>query len=1303
MGYSPRGCAGTRSIRASARPQARVDGRDIHGVLMSRAVLTRKHYKANSISLVGFFKTARRWGGRVWKAALRLRRDQALARMRRRDRDGRHRRQLLSMFFDPDWYERMYPDAAQSIRAGKFQNPLDHYEHVGATSAYSPSDDFDETWYREKHRDVQKSVKAGRFISGYEHYLIFGSTELRDPNPYFSEMDYRKDHPEILLLISAGKLRSGFEHFCKNRRPRRHGDTYLGGRWIAAWHRRWLGRLPHSPSFAEAIYLDHHPDVERAISEGRFRSGCQHWLEHGVIEDLCGTRARLPNYSEVLYLRQNPDVSAAVDRGDIPSGYHHFLTHGYAESRSGWTNTSELPPLTYDFPALIDRAKALANPPLISIAVPVYHTSLHQPGLLEKCIESIRRQAYPNWELCLVDDGSPSPHIRQTILHYKNLDARIKATFLDSNRGISAASNAAIALASGEWVALVDYDDELSPDALLEVASAIVHDPSLELIYSDEDKISADGQQHYDAQFKPGWSPELLHSTMYVGHLTVHRKALIEQVGAFRSQFDGTQDYDLMLRLAEVVTRVHHIPKILYHWRATPTSAAFSVETKMDAFPRQKRALEESLERLGRRGRIVSVDRTRSWRTIFDQPQPHPLVSVIIPTAGNTRTVCGRTFNLVRNCVQSLIDSEFYDNFEILVIHNGDLERSVELWLEKTPNVRLVLYERAVFNFCEKMNLGVSMAHGEYILLLNDDIEAITPRFVHEMIGTCSQPDIGAVAPKLIYANGAIQHVGVVINAGGPVHICIGEHAGTRGPQDRLLLTHNTLVATGACLLMRRDLYIELAGLDERLSGNYNDVDLCFKIQQRGLRVVMEPGITLYHFESLSKPDGGTFPWQLQAFHHLWGIAHDPFFNSNFRQDGAYFQLENLQEKRVGNFETLFQTEMASRRHITVSDKIKLPRFSLIQATYNIPYRYLRELEQTILNQTYTDFEWIVVENGSQLPETLRWFEGIRHHPQVRGIKLDENLGIMGGNRTAFEAATGDYIVPIDSDDLLTVDALMILAASIQAHDWPGILYSDECKTDPRSSLVSPFHKPGWDPVLFTNICYCCHLGCVRRDVARSSGCFSDDKATWCHDWDTNWRAYRAGYDPVHVPEVIYAWRIHPGSTASRETSQKPDAVISHKHVLAQQLELGGWGKELDIAQNDLFSHDGIWRLRPKVGIPDNTSVVIDIEGRSRSDLMAVFSDLAANRPSRVVLLTPEGNDKLDAALTERLGDIPIDVAHRQDFSSVLRRVARDKQGFVAWLAAGTSPVRQDWLLETAGLLSAIEDAVVAGGRVVGK
>jgi glycosyltransferase involved in cell wall biosynthesis len=1204
------------------------------------------------------------------------------------------------LHIDEDWYRSVYPDVSPALQTGKFRDCFGHYFNVGADLGFSPSDDFDEQWYRQEYPEVETELRAGRVISGYQHYLLLDLDETRDPNPYFSEAEYRRDHPAVRDMISAGRYRSGFHHFCENGRKRPRGADYRGGWWLGIRHRRWSGILGGSHQFADSLYLTNNPDVVVGIREGRLESACSHWLTDGVVEDLLALRARVPGYNETLYLRHNPDISALVDAGTIPSGYHHFLMHGYVEGRAGWSTATKATPLIFDFPALASRLDALLDRPLISIIVPVFDTQRHQRHLLKLCIESVRRQIYPNWELCIVDNGSTRADTRDVLIQYSQEDKRIRIGSFDLNRGIAEASNAALALASGTWVALVDHDDELTPDALLEVASAIVADPDLELIYSDEDKISSDGEHRYDLTYKPGWSPELLRSTMYIGHLTVYKKLLIDRLGGFRSEFDGTQDYDLALRASEVVTRVHHIPKILYHWRASCTSSASDIENKNYTLVRQKTALEAALLRTGARGRVLPVT-PGNWHVAYAPPTPHPLVSIVIPTAGYTRSVAGRRFNLLRNCVQSLIDSECYDNFEVVVVDNGDLDRRILAWLEQLPQVRLVHFLRTVHNFSEKVNLGVEEARGEYVLLLNDDTEVITPRFLYDMVGMARQPDIGAVGAKLLFPEGRIQHVGIIIKNGGPAHALVGEHASATGPQRMMQLTHNAIGATAACLLVKRDVYRDVGGFNENLPVNYNDVDFCFKLRQRGLRIVIDPEIQLYHFEALSKI--GTFSWELQWLLERWRIFDDPYVNPNFKPSSVLFEARAPGERSIGDFGAAVQYGLATRRPDIAGETVF---FSIILGIYNTPERYLRELEETIFNQFYQNFEWIIVDDRSTNPETVAWFVKIDKHERVKTIRHEQNGGIMAAYGTAFRAAAGDYVVPVDHDDFLTLDALSIMAEAIRMHNRPAVLYSDECKSNPASHLFGPFHKPDWDPILFSNICYCCHLGCVRRDIAAATGCFEDRTATWSYDWDYYWRIYRAGHVPVHVPEITYAWRINPGSTASLETSAKPEAAKSQSHVLRQQLALSGWGKHLDIVENELFSHGGMWRLRPKPGLSVRCSVVVDVKGRTTPELISLVHDLItmAEVP-RVWLMTRADTGDIDRA-DRVLSYLPdrrrISLVSGNDIAGTLRSAAEERSDFVAWIGPRTYPMHDSWLIETTGLLATFDDAMVAGGRVIG-
>lgn len=1200
---------------------------------------------------------------------------------------------LPHLKIDADWYLKIYPDAAESVRSQTHASAFEHYIQVGASKGYSPSDDFDELWYQERYPEVRAEIAGGTVISAYESYMLLDRGQMRDPNPYFSEVAYRSSNPAVVAEIAAGRYRSGFDHFVRAANRRLAPGSYRPGGWLTKLHDRWRGTCAPSPTFAEEYYLANNPDIALAVKSGDLCCGAYHWVGAGIVEDLEARRPRPPSFSEMYYLRQYPDAAAAVSQGGCPSGYHHYLSYGHAEGRTAYFPDPEPKPLVYDFPSLSRRREALPDQPLISIIMPVYETDR---ALLEDCIDSVLQQIYPNWELCITDDGSSRPYIRAVLMRYSRLDPRIKVVFKDLNVGISAASNAALEASSGQWVALLDHDDRLSPDALLEVASVIAEDPQVDLIYSDEDKINVDGSRHYDRTYKPSWSPELLTSTMYIGHLTVYRRSVIASVGGFRSEFDETQDYELALRASEVVTRVRHIPKVLYHWRAVPTSSALVATNKPLSLARQRMALEATLLRRGAVGQVDMVAHG-AWRVRYAPSLPHPLVSVVIPTAGRSHDIGSYSFDLVRNCVRSLIDSESYDNLEIVVVHNDDLDPRTQAWLEARPQVRLVSYTFERFNFCEKLNLGVASARGQYILLMNDDMEVITPRFIHDLVGLAERPGIGAVGATLLFPDGRLQHAGMIMTSGGPSHMLIGEHASVGRPHGYLHLTRDVFGVTGACMMVRRDIFDAVGGFDEEFGPIYNDTDFCMKITARGLRIVIDPGSKLYHFESLSK--SGTENWERfsQMLLARWGSFKDPYLHPAYDPESVFFEF---QRPSLESF-----TSTLRRRIATSPEKIsdQPVRFSLVQTSYNTPLKFLKELEESVFAQTYTNFEWVIVENGSQSQETIRWFDEVSKDPRVTAIRLDQNQGIMGGCREGLRIATGDYIVPIDSDDFLTRDALAIMAEAIARHGRPAILYSDECKSNPQSMLFNPFHKPGWDPLLYMNICYTCHLGCVRRDVAIETGCYQDDEATWSHDWDTNWRIYRSGNEPVHVPEVTYAWRIHPGSTASLDTSDKPEGVRSQEHVLRQQLEASGWAAELDIVPNEYFPHTGVWRLKPRKSPDASVCVVVDIGGHSGADLAAFLTALLADTgEARICILTPPGAES-PAPLSHLIGDIrrrSVTIAH--DRVSALRAACEGGASIVAWLDRQTTGNRPGWLAETVALLRAFDDASLACGRVIG-
>jgi len=526
--------------------------------------------------------------------------------------------------------------------------------------------------------------------------------------------------------------------------------------------------------------------------------------------------------------------------------------------------------------------------PTFSVILPVYNV---EEVWLIKAIESVRNQIYPDWELCIADDASSAAYIQPLLTHYSKLDPRIKVIFRAENGNIVATSNSALELATGDYIALLDHDDELAIDALFENAKLINQHPEAAFIYSDEDKLSAEGDRH-DPFFKPDWSPDYFHSCMYTCHLGVYRRSLVWAIGGFRVGYDGSQDYDLVLRLVEHTQQIYHIPKILYHWRVIPASVTSSPDAKPWAYEAARRALEDMLIRSDYPGRVEAGPREGFYR-IRREIQGNPLVSIVIPSAGKAlEPEASRC--LLEDCIHSIRDRSCYRNLEIIVVDGYDVSDRV---MEAIAGDDLHFVHCAdPFNFAQRINLGVAKAQGEFVLLLNDDVEVLTSDWIESMLEFAQQPEIGAVGAKLFYPNGTLQHIGVMVLGGNPGHAfhqVAGDHPGYFLSN---LVNRNYLAVTAACLMMRRSLYKELGGMDEAFPLNYNDVDLCLKAHQAGYRQVVTPYAQLLHYESASRQPG-LQPKEWQTLNDKWQpyfeqLNHnDPYYNPNLSRNEVLFEL----------------------------------------------------------------------------------------------------------------------------------------------------------------------------------------------------------------------------------------------------------------------------------------------------------------------------------------------------------------------------------------------------------------------------
>lgn len=925
--------------------------------------------------------------------------------------------------------------------------------------------------------------------------------------------------------------------------------------------------------------------------------------------------------------------------------------------------------------------------PLISLVTPVYNVPAEW---LEACIRSVREQAYTNWELCIADDASTEPHIREILERHAGEDPRIRVTFLEQNGGISAASNAALELARGEFTALLDNDDEIPPHALFEVATAVHGDPTIDYLYTDEDKIDTKGR-HSAPMFKPDWSPEHFLSTHYPCHFSVFRTALLRDIGGFRSDFDGSQDYDICLRATESARKVHHIPKVLYHWRMIPGSAAEDQSAKPLAHDAARRALSEALARRNLGGTVEETALLGLWRArpaIVDRP----LVSLVIPTAGRMGNVRGQPVDLLLHCITSVVSKSTWPNLEFVVVHNGDLSDEQLTALDAVDaEIRLVHFARP-FNLSEKMNLGVEQARGEHCILLNDDIEVISEDWIESMLEWGQQHDVGAVGSTLLYPDGRLQHAGVVLLNGVPHHSYLGFGHQTAGHLGMLYCVRNTLAVTGACLMIRRAVYLDVGGFDPDLPLNYNDVDLCLRLAQHGLRCVVTPHAKLFHFEGVSKSTGG-MDIELARFldRHpdlATGAARDPYYNPNFDQSIPYFELPGVRHhagsppppsrQDAGAPATCYSTwiqHRISERRAQYTETIDPGLLSLITPIYNTPRKFLEDLAQSVFRQTWHQFEWILADDGSTSSETKAVLARLEQDPRVRVVTLETNGGIQAGMRAAFEAATGRYVIPLDHDDRLYPDALAIMGSTIIRSGYPALLYSDEDKINKNGDAHSPFFKPDWDPVLFLNCCYTTHLGAIDRSLAGELGLYTDPDTAGCTDYDAFLRFVAAGHEPLHVPEVIYSWRIHPGSTADSKSKSKPYTIVHQEHALGRFLASHPRGAEFELVLNTLLTPPSTWRLHRKDRTPPEcTALVIGADDASFARVSALWQAQGIARAERI-----ETFDQLLACA---------------------RAAVRAKQPIIL-CAASVTRVSADWAVEAATLLEFHANVVAVGGRAV--
>lgn len=549
-----------------------------------------------------------------------------------------------------------------------------------------------------------------------------------------------------------------------------------------------------------------------------------------------------------------------------------------------------------------ERKTVFSPAPFFSIVVPVYKTP---EVYLRALLDSILHQTYTNFEVCLADGSPAGEDVSSVLREYAEADSRVRYEVLGENRGISGNTNAALAMAKGDYIVLADHDDTLTKNALYEFACVFRDHPDCDMVYSDEDKFDMDTDILKDPHFKPDFNPDLLCSVNYICHLLCVRKDLVERAGNFREEFDGAQDYDFIFRCSEQAKEIRHIPKVLYHWRCHMNSTASNPESKMYAFKAGARAIKAHYDRVG-----IGYEKVEKgadyglYHTVF-RIEGNPLVSIVIPNKDHAKDL--------DNCIRAIEERATYKNVEFVIVENNSTEEETFSYYKKIqeeyPNVRVVTWKKE-FNYSAINNFGVSVTKGQYLLFLNNDTELIAKNFIEEMLGFCQRPDVGAVGARLLYPDDSIQHAGVVVGFGGIAGACfVGLRKGERSYFNRAMSAQDYSAVTAACMMTKKQVFEKAGGFSEDLAVAFNDIDYCMKVRAQDKLVVYAPYAVLHHYESKSRGLEDTpekvarFNGEIRIFAQKWPDIlknGDPYYNPNLTLRKADFSLRDLTKEKIG-------------------------------------------------------------------------------------------------------------------------------------------------------------------------------------------------------------------------------------------------------------------------------------------------------------------------------------------------------------------------------------------------------------------
>ncbi len=518
--------------------------------------------------------------------------------------------------------------------------------------------------------------------------------------------------------------------------------------------------------------------------------------------------------------------------------------------------------------------------PKISILVPVYNTP---ETFLRQMIESVQKQTYGNWELCIANANPANEQVKVILKEYTENDARVKVTDVPENEGIAQNTNKALEIADGTFIGLLDHDDVLAENALYEVVKELNKAVDTDVIYTDEDKVSTAMDEYFSPNFKPDFNLDMLRSNNYFCHFFVAKKELIETVGGFRGEYNGAQDYDLFLRCIEKAERIAHIPKILYHWRVHQESTADNPLSKMYAYDAGQKAIEQHLKRCGVTAEVSKTENLGFYRVKYQQ-EGSPLVSILIPNKDQKDTL--------DQCLKSIEARTDYENYEIIIIENNSTEQETFEYYKqiKNPKIRVIEWKDE-FNYSAINNFGVRHAKGEYLLFLNNDIEVINSDWLGEMLSNCQREEVGAVGAKLYYPDNTVQHAGVIVGIGGVAgSVFVGLKRGYTGYMHRASIQQNLSAVTAACMMVKKSVFEEAGGFEEELKVAFNDIDFCLKIREKGHLIVYDPYVELYHYESKTRGAEDTtekirrFQSEIEYMRSHWSSIlknGDPAYNPN--------------------------------------------------------------------------------------------------------------------------------------------------------------------------------------------------------------------------------------------------------------------------------------------------------------------------------------------------------------------------------------------------------------------------------------